>query len=116
MPEPDDKQVETTALRLDLLKTALAGTAIAAVIGAGIITEGQLNPDNELRGRWFTDSEYRQYKSELVSKVRSHRTDPLTADERDDWIAMLNRECANVTLIDVTDPVESLNDKLEQGC
>src|SRR3990167_1261924 len=96
MAKPDDKKIETTAVRQKTLAAILVGTGIAAVVGLGILTEDQVATNIELRGRQFTSSEYVQYKQELVSKVRER--EGLTLDEQGDWFAMLNRECTKMEL------------------
>ena len=114
MAEPDDKTIETTALRQKALAAILVGTGIVAVVGVGLLTEDQTRTDIELRSRAFTASEYRQYKSELVSKMRKRET--MTFDERDDWIAMLNKECAGATFNTGENTIDALNEKLNVGC
>ena len=107
--------VETTNTRRAILATALIGTTIAIAVSLNAPIE---TPNIEIRGKSFTPSEYAQIKTDVVAIMKNRKTIKPTFEEAELWKAILNRECKNVTLTDVTSEnlVEKLNNKLELGC
>lgn len=93
-PPKDDMIIETTLARekkLDLMDTSLQVS-----VGTGYIAEDNLTADNGLRGKSYTDNEYRQIKDEIVS--RSYTGNIRPDEEFAMWIELLNTACAGKTI------------------
>ena len=107
--------IEITSARRAAITAALIGTTIAIVISLNVPSEA---PNIEVRGNFFTPSEYAQIKTNVIAIMKNRKTIKPTFEEAELWKAILSRECKNVTLTDVTSEnlVEKLNNKLELGC
>lgn len=89
-PPKNDLIIETTLTREK--KIDFTDISLRTSVGTGYVNENAFIAHNNLRGKLYTDNEYRQIKEEIVSLSRTGTMRP--DEELAIWIELLNKACA----------------------